>query len=678
MSDAALAALDAIASDSDEGLTPSQKAMRALDERAAGKDFSAPKTVTKPTATAAQRALAVPRGFNRGVAGTIGLPVDTALDVWDLAKAGAGSVQGLVTGEAPSAMFDPSERSQFVGSSSYIANRMDDVGASTQIPAPDDLPTRLIYGASAGVPGSLAGGGGLPGLARQGAVGAVSGLVSQGGVELGLDPTTSMAAAMAAGAGMNAGIDARRRNYVEASPADAAPTSIKIGKDAGASAADVNVRDLSPELRQVVTQAAKQGELNPESFQRHVEADQLPIPIRLTRGQATQDVQQLSHEQNARAKHPELAARFNEQNKQLIENLDAVRQETSPTVVGSDHIQNGQTLVDAYKAMDAAASADISAKYKALEEANGGKFPVNGQSFVASADAALAKKMKGRYVPDAVKADLEDFRSGGQMTFESFENLRTNLAAESRKAERSGDGNAAAAINIVRESLENLPIEGEAANIKPLADAARTAARERFDRLRSDPAYKAAAEDSVGAGEASPLADDFVSKYVVRGKSAHIKKMREHLAGDEVAQETIAAGALNYLKNKAGVNAYTNEGNFSQSGYNKALSELLPKLGDIVPSETAETLQRIGNTARATQAQPRGSFVNNSNTLTAMAAEHVANIAEGAANYAAGGIPVGTYARKKLAGRGEKKFAEESLKPGAGVSMKELLKEKKK
>jgi hypothetical protein len=72
---------------------------------------------------------------------------------------------------------------------------------------------------------------------------------------------------------------------------------------------------------------------------------------------------------------PSFAARFNEQNKTLIENLDTVRQETSPTVVGNDHIQNGQSLVDAYKAMDEAARADISAKYKALEDANGGTFP---------------------------------------------------------------------------------------------------------------------------------------------------------------------------------------------------------------------------------------------------------------------------------------------------------------
>jgi hypothetical protein len=670
MSKEALAALSNIAEDSDEQESPAKRTIRALDDVANGKKPAAPPVSAPSGASIGERALAAPRGFNKGVSSLLGLPVDTALDVWDLAKAGAGVVQGEVTGRAPSEMFDPADRSQYPGSGQYIADRMDDVGASTQIPRPDDLPSRLIYGGSSGIPGALTGGGGVPGLVRQGVAGVASGLTSQVGTELGLDPSTSMAAAMAVGAGFNQR-EPRRENYVQPDAPEA--DRVQVGKSAGASAADVNVRQLSPELREVVTQAAKQGELNPESFQRHVEADQLPIPIRLSRGQATQDVRLLSEEQNARAKNPEFAARFQQQNKQLIENLDEVRRETAPTVVGNDHIQNGQTLVDAYKSMDETARADISAKYKALEEANGGEFPVNGQAFVKAADAALSKKMKGRYVPPEVSGDLAELRDGGAMTFETFENLRTNLAAAARKAERSGDGNAASAINIVREHLENLPIEGEAANIKPLADAARSAAKARFDRIKSDPAYKAATEDAVGAGESSPLADNFVERYVVKGKGAHIKKMREHLAGDDVAQETIAAGALNYLKNKAGVDAYTNEGNFSQAGYNKALNELLPKMNDLVPGETAETLQRIGATARATQAQPRGSYVNNSNTFVSQLGNHAANVLEGMANVKAGGIPVGTFVRKKLGGRSEKKFVEESLKPGAGLALKEVL-----
>src|SRR6185503_10530210 len=404
----------------------------------------------------------------------------------------------------------------------------------------------------------------------------------------------------------------------EPMPASSAAPATSFGSDTlSAAAASPDIVAASPEIRAVVQRAAQEGGLNRDVLTRHLEADSLPIKMRLTKGQATQDPTQISIEQNARGKNPELARIFNEQNQNLIDNLDEIRREAAPNVVGQDHVQNGQYLIDAYKTADEPIVADIRAKYKALEEANGGQFPVDGKTFVEAADRALSKKLKGRYVPSQVAGDLADLRETGSMTFEQFENLRTNLAAEARKAERSGDGNAAAAVNIVRESLESLPMTGEAAKIKPLADTARAAAKARFDRLRADPAYRAAVDDGAEIGELSSLADDFVQKYVVKGKAANIKNMRDNLAADPQAAETIAAGALNYVKSKSGVNLYTNEGNFSQAGYNRALSELTPKLEFLLGEQVAERAQALGNVARYTQAQPRGAFVNNSNTFVA-------------------------------------------------------------
>lgn len=439
----------------------------------------------------------------------------------------------------------------------------------------------------------------------------------------------------------------------------------------GAMAVAPDLKSLTPELQAAIRKEAAQGGVDRAPLERQIEANKLPIPMKLTKGQATQDVEQISHEMNRRGKDPELARIFHEQNQQLIDNLDEIRMQAAPNAVGNDHVQNGQALIDSYKTVDEPVRAGISAKYKALEDANGGQFPLNGSDFVASADKALSKKMKGRYVPSQVAGDLAELRDGGPMTFETFENLRTNLAAEGRKAERSGDGNAAMAINIVRDSLESLPMTGEAAKIKPLADAARAASKARHDRLRADPAYKAAVEDSSEVGELSPLADDFIQKYVVKGKAAHIKQMRENLSSDPTAPETIAAGALNYVKSKSGVNLYTNEGNFSQSGYNRALAEITPKINDLLDSKVAEQAQALGNVARLTQVQPRGHFVNNSNTFTASMAEHAKSAAEGMANVAAHGIPVGTFVRNKLGARADRKFVQEATKPGAGIEMKE-------
>jgi hypothetical protein len=102
--------------------------------------FDAPKP-----ATANDRALAVSSGGYSGVAGMAGLPVDTALNVWDLGKAGVGAVQGMVTGKPPSDVFLPSDRSQAVGSSDWIKARMNQAGLQTQAPRPDDTASRVLH-----------------------------------------------------------------------------------------------------------------------------------------------------------------------------------------------------------------------------------------------------------------------------------------------------------------------------------------------------------------------------------------------------------------------------------------------------------------------------------------------------------------------------------------------------
>lgn len=161
-------------------------------------------TPSKAPATGGDRAQAAASGGNMGIAGTLGLPVDTALNVWDLAKAGAGYVQSKATGTAPSEIFDPSDRSQYFGSSQDIANRMNDTGIETAARRPDDAASRYIHAGATGVPGALTGGGGGPNMARQIVSGVVAGDAGQLATDLGLDEGMSAVAATAAGAGAQA------------------------------------------------------------------------------------------------------------------------------------------------------------------------------------------------------------------------------------------------------------------------------------------------------------------------------------------------------------------------------------------------------------------------------------------------------------------------------------------
>lgn len=445
-----------------------------------------------------------------------------------------------------------------------------------------------------------------------------------------------------------------------------------------AAAVPSQLKTASPELQAAVRAEAREGGVNREALDRHLEADTLPIPMRLTKGQATQDPVQISEEMNKRAKgDAELVRVFNQQNQQLIDNLDEIRRESAPSVVGNDHIQNGQQFIDEIKAFDNAEKADIRTAYDEAKALNGGDLPMDGKGFAAAADSALKENMKARYLPGDIAGDLAEIRESGSMNFTQFENMRTTLAAAARKADASNDGNASRAISLVREALENTEVMGVAKDVKAKFDVARSKAKARFDRIKANPAIRAVVDDDVPMGEASPLADTFTEKYIVKGTKAHIARLQETLKGSPVAAEIMAAASLNYLKSKSGVNLYTNEGNFSQAGFNRALSEVNPKLESLVGPQRAEQVRTLGNVARYTMVRPKGSYVNESNTFVAAAKEKALSAAEAALNTAVlPGAGLGTRGRGMLEKRAEKQFVKEATKPGAGLKLKELLKEK--
>jgi len=447
------------------------------------------------------------------------------------------------------------------------------------------------------------------------------------------------------------------------SPAPGA--GVALGSVGSAAVPDATTIQQALSVATPVLQAALKDKKIDTSFIRHIEADSLPVPIRLTEGQATGDIVKLSNEQNRRGKDSELAQRFNEQNGLLIENINEIRGRAAPDAYGTKIIENSQGIIDAYKTIDGARNEKISAAYKTLEDANGGQFPIDGVKLASNAEVMLGKKLKTEFLPSSIKSQLERFKSGEPMTFEQFEAMRTNLAAEIRKAERSGDGNAAMASSIVREALEQLPLTGQAAaKLKPLADTARGLAKERFDMLKKDPAYKAAVDDAVPA-------DKFLQKFVVNGVNKNIATMVNHLGKDSVAHQHMAAGTVNWLKDKAGIVDET--GNFTQAGFNKALKQLddVKNMEQIFTPDAASQLKTLGNVARYTQAQPRGAFVNNSNTLVGALAEKakqgVGFAAEKGLNMAVPFMQLGTTVKEMRARRANAAEVQKALEIGAGT-----------
>lgn len=480
---------------------------------------------------------------------------------------------------------------------------------------------------------------------------------AEAGVPMGAAPVAAGAAPVAGAAGVPAGVAA-----TQATGQPAPFGSVGAAAASRGATLDAAIAMATPELRgQLEAVKRSGGRVNQRALDRHLEADSLPIPVRLTEGQATGDIVKISDEFNRRGQPggEQIAYRLKQQNDALQQNLVAIRDSAAPNVYGTNLVENGQLLINAYKAIDETRNLQIRSLYRQLEDANGGRFPVDGKAFVADADRLLGKKLKTEFVPPSIRRQMDQFREQ-PMNFEQFEALRTNIASEIRKAERAGDGNAEMALGLVRQSLENLPMTGaDAVRLKAIADQARGAARARFQMLEKDPAYKAAVSDRVAA-------DDFINKFVISGKRDNIRTMVDQFGRGSDAHQVVQAGTINWLRGKAGIVGEA-EGNFSQAGYNKALQTLEPRLLDIVDAEHANQLRTLGDVARYTQQQRTGSFPGTSGTAIALARAGVGKIV-GAAEQAVPIVgPIVGVGREALAKRAAQREISEMLKPGAGI-----------
>ncbi len=110
------------------------------------------------------------------------------------------------------------------------------------------------------------------------------------------------------------------------------------------------------------------------------------------------------------------------------------------------------------------------------------------------------------------------------------------------------------------------------------------------------PAYKAAVNESVPA-------DRYVQRFVVNAPRDDVALMRQNLAGDDAAQQTLGVATIDHLRRAASI-ADNGSGNFTQAGFNRALQNLAPKLQSLVDPKTAETLQNLGDVADTPSSNP--------------------------------------------------------------------------
>ena len=441
--------------------------------------------------------------------------------------------------------------------------------------------------------------------------------------------------------------------------AGAAATEVKTQLDAA-------IAQAKPELAADL-KLLNPAETNIEALNRVVDADSLDVPVRLTRGQASQNPTLISRERNERGFKEQFVDRFNEQNKALKENVTLVKERAAPDVFAPDYVSNAQGAIEQVRAKIDAFKAEKQQAYKDLADFGAGKLEVDSKTFAQNAMNALTKNEDIDFLPPTIKTKVDQYIAGKPMNFDQFQNLATQIARETRKAQKADDGNAVHALGLVRNELESLPLIGETAEAKVFADKARGLAKREFDLIdKNRPTY-----NSVYAMVENGGADtkNFIQNNVFSSKNQDFAKMIDLVGDNPQAIQNLRAGTLDYIIR----NSTDASGNFATGKFAKSISDLdvNKKLDALFGAEEAGRLRKIANAGTLIEARPKGSFVNESNT-TVSAGQIAKNYLTGVLEE----IPVvgsvvkpatNLYTQSKM-----KKEMKESLRPAAGTKLSDI------
>jgi hypothetical protein len=437
---------------------------------------------------------------------------------------------------------------------------------------------------------------------------------------------------------------------------------------------DAALANASPELQQFVGSKNINSIHLPSLETRALEEKH---GVNLTVGQRLGNTQQYSTEWNRRGETPILGNHFNEQPAQISTAFENAKQKHAPDIsVNADASELGQHEINGLAAKDQVRRDAISSAYKALENENGGQFPIDIGKLDENINAELSKKLKLNHLPESIKADLKDFYK--TPVFESYEALRTNLANEMRS---SANGNARAAAYIVRQELENLPIFGEeagtpqAARLKELADNARKLNAERMGVIKSNPAYKAAIKEAADAESASEQGESlnaatFHNKYVSSATPESIRRMKAEIPEGDIAHQAITFGELSRAKNVA-INA--SERNLTPDKFAQFYKQNKSALTESLSPQAMQDVTELGLLTSKIGMPKTGTF-NYSNTYSSMlgdmAKEGLLTAGEAKLALDTGGlsIPVLGLARQFMGKLNKEGFAREATNPHGGLT----------
>lgn len=372
---------------------------------------------------------------------------------------------------------------------------------------------------------------------------------------------------------------------------------------------DVNVlKGMRDEVKDAL--AAGQSP-SPIGIRNRAEAESLPVPIKLMRGQATRDSMQFAAEQNLRGVQgvgEPITQRLVDQNRGLIENLNVMGAKNAP-----DPVTAGQAIGDHIRNIDTAARSKITEAYDAVRNSAGQPAAMDGKAFAASLRTNLDEDF--RFLPAEVRSTIEDLEAGKlPLTVKRAQSLDKAWTGLQSGAPMSDTADRA--IEIAKKSLLDAPLaDSVGADSIAAYKAAKSLAKQRFDAIDANPVYKA-----VIRGQKSAEPDQLFNKFVMGGTSREVGSLKQLLGQvDPNAPEALGRTLMGEIKRQS-INGTEESGSFSGAKFGKFVTDPVWKarLQTLLPPDLVDNLQRLGRVAEVVQRPPVASAVNTSNTGSAV------------------------------------------------------------
>lgn len=404
----------------------------------------------------------------------------------------------------------------------------------------------------------------------------------------------------------------------------------KVMAEAGIDSTKVNP-EFFKSLKDQAKNAIQTGDV--KGFQQYatnyMNANALPVPVPMLRGQLTRDPMQYAVEQNLRGVQgvgEPIQAILQKQNSALIQNLDALGAQK-----GADVISSGSTLKNALKKADEAEAQKVRDAYKAFTNSTGKNIDVPLQG-LAQDYAKVLHNFGADQIPSGVRNNLDalGLLKGTQLkvtTIEDAENLikvinrNYDPAKQPKGTINALDDLRRSVNNAIHEAGANLP--GEAGAV---AREARAAAEKRFTTIESIPALR----DVLKGREP----DKFVQKHILQGNVAEIDKMTKFLReNNPEALTQIQNDVMRLIKNRVTNNVSDANAKFSQAQLKEFLSDTTgERLKRFLSPEQINGLKQLNRVAENALVEPVASAVNKSNTASAAANLVKGTINSGAVN----------------------------------------------